>query len=90
MDSDFNEIKFNKKSNKFKEIASIRVSNAIKNIRLTSNLANKRNYVYTEEQYKKIVRALQDEVSELKKRFEKEVSKDLSNNNNKKVFSLDD
>ena len=89
MDSDFNEIKFNKKSNKFKEIASIRVSNAIKNIRLTSNLANKRNYIYTEEQYKKIVRALQDEVSDLKKRFEKEVSKDLSNNN-KKVFSLDD
>jgi hypothetical protein len=89
MDSDFNDKKFIKQSNKFKEIASIRVSNAIKNIRLTSNLANKRNYIYTEEQYKKIVRALQDEVSDLKKRFEKEVSKDLSNNN-KKVFSLDD
>lgn len=81
--------KINIKSKKFKDIANIRVSNAIKNIRLTGNLSNRRNYTYTEEQYKKIVKVLQSEVSDLKKRFEKEFSKDLSNTS-KKIFNLED
>jgi len=89
MDSEIMDGKINIKSKKFKDIANIRVSNAIKNIRLTGNLSNRRNYTYTEEQYKKIVKVLQSEVSDLKKRFEKEFSKDLSNTS-KKIFNLED
>ena len=57
------------KSAKFVELANKRVNRAIKNIKLVSNLSNKQNYEYTEEQAKKIIKALQHEVDQLKQSF---------------------
>lgn len=55
---------------KFVELAGKRVSKAIKDIRLIGNLSNKSNYSYTDEDVRKIIRALEGEVKRLKQRFE--------------------
>ncbi len=55
---------------KFVEIASRRVNRVIKEIRLISNLSNRSAYEYTEEDGKKIARALQKELDLMKARFE--------------------
>lgn len=57
------------KKAKFVELANARVNRAIKDIRLVGNLANKSSYEYTDEDAKKIVRALQREIDALKGRF---------------------
>ena len=57
------------KRGKFVELANKRVNRAIKDIRLISNLANKQNYDFTDEQAKKIIRALQQEVDQVKQSF---------------------
>ena len=54
---------------RFVDLATKRVTNAIRQIRLVGNLANRRAYTYTEADAKKILRALQDEVNVLKARF---------------------
>ena len=59
----------NNKSEKFKELARSRVNRAINMIRLISNLGNKAHYDYTSEQARKIVNALQSEVSNVKIKF---------------------
>lgn len=55
---------------KFVELAEKRVSRAIKDIRLVGNLSNRSNYSYTQEEARKIVKALRDEVDALKVRFD--------------------
>lgn len=67
------------KSAKFVELANKRVNKALKDIRLISNLANRQNYEYTEDQAKKIVKALQQEVDLLKQSF---LTVEDSNSNN--------
>ncbi|MBX3648306.1 MAG: hypothetical protein KF766_11630 [Rhodocyclaceae bacterium] len=57
------------KTAKFVELANKRVNKALKDIRLISNLANRQNYEYTEDQARKIVKALQQEVDILKQNF---------------------
>jgi len=59
-----------KDRDKFVELAEKRVSRAIKDIRLIANLSNKSNYSYTDEDVRKIIRALDNEVKKLKQRFE--------------------
>lgn len=54
---------------KFVELANKRVTKTIKDLRLVGNLANRRAYKYTENDAKKIVRALQRELDVLKARF---------------------
>ncbi len=54
---------------KFKELANKRVNKAIKDLRLVSNLANKKNYEYTDEQAKLIVKALKKEVDGVRQSF---------------------
>ncbi len=54
---------------KFVELANKRVTKTIKDLRLVGNLANRRAYKYTENDAKKIVRALQREMDVLKARF---------------------
>ena len=54
---------------RFVELANKRVTNAIRDIRLVGNLANKRAYTYTDADAKKILRALQQELNVLKSRF---------------------
>lgn len=57
------------KAAKFIELANRRVNRAIKDIHLISNLSNRQNYEYTEEQARKIVKVLQQGVEELKQSF---------------------
>lgn len=57
------------KSAKFVELANKRVNRAVKDISLIGNLANKRNYTYNEEQAKKIIKALQASVDQVKASF---------------------
>jgi len=57
------------KQQKFNELAEKRVNNAISQIRLIGNLSDKRHYQYTEEQAKKIITALTDELNYIKQRY---------------------
>jgi ABC-type Fe3+-hydroxamate transport system substrate-binding protein len=70
------------KSAKFIELANKRVNKAIKDLQLVGNLANRQNYEFTEEQAKKIVRALQQEVDQVKQNFQ---SVDETNRNEFKL-----
>ena len=70
------------KSAKFVELANKRVNRAIKDLRLISNLANRRNYDFTDEQAKKIIKTLQKEVEAVRVSFQ---SADEHNSNE---FSL--
>jgi|AntDeeMinimDraft_5_1070356.scaffolds.fasta_scaffold28534_2 predicted transcriptional regulator len=54
---------------KFVELAESRVNKALKQLELIGNLANKSNYVYNESDYKKIFRAIDDEVKSMKRKF---------------------
>lgn len=54
---------------KFLELANKRVNRAIKDLALIANLANRKNYDYTEEEAKKVMRALQAEVDHVKHNF---------------------
>jgi len=57
------------KSAKFIELANKRVNRAIKDIKLVANLANKQNYEYSDDQARKIVKALQHEIDLVKQSF---------------------
>ncbi len=57
------------KSAKFIELANKRVNRAMKDIKLVANLANKQNYEYSEDQVRKIIKALQHEVDLVKQSF---------------------
>jgi hypothetical protein len=58
------------KSAKFIELANRRVNKAIKTLKLIANLSSRKNYIYTDEQARKIVRALQKEVDQVKRCFD--------------------
>lgn len=58
------------KATKFVELANKRVNRAIKDLQLVGNLANRQNYEFTDEQAKKIVKALQQEVDALRHSFQ--------------------
>ncbi len=55
---------------KFVELAQKRVSKAMKDIQLIGNLSNRSNYDYTEEDVAKIMKALADELSVCRKKFD--------------------
>lgn len=50
-------------------LATNRVNRAIKDLRLIANLSNRAAYEYTDEDARKIVKALQKEVDTVKTRF---------------------
>jgi hypothetical protein len=63
---------------KFITLANKRVSKALQTIQLIGNLSNRSNYDYTQDDVMKIMKALTDEVSACRKKFEmalKKVSK---------------
>jgi ABC-type Fe3+-hydroxamate transport system substrate-binding protein len=72
------------KYTKFIELANKRVNKTIKDIQLIGNLANKQNYDYTEQQAKQIIKALQQELDEVKQSFTN------TNTSTKKTFLLDE
>tara|TARA_B100000989_G_scaffold56868_1_gene38499 strand:+ start:2893 stop:3117 length:225 start_codon:yes stop_codon:yes gene_type:complete len=55
---------------KFKKLATARVNKAIKLLRLIGNLSNKSHYNYTTKDSKRIIDALQSEVSTIKAKFQ--------------------
>lgn len=57
------------KRSRFVSLAEKRTTNALKSIRLVSNLSNKAHYEFTDGDIKKIVNALQAEVEVLRRRF---------------------
>ena len=57
------------KMGNFERLAEKRVNEAIKKLRLIGNLANKRNYEYTDQHVKKIIVALEVEFGILKSKF---------------------
>jgi hypothetical protein len=57
------------KRQKFVELAEARVTRAMKDIRLIGNLSNKSAYTYSEEDVRRIFRALQREMESAKARF---------------------
>ena len=58
------------KRDKFLELANKRVSRALKDIKLVGNLANRKNYEYSEDESKKIIKALQSEIDRVKQHFQ--------------------
>lgn len=60
----------NKNREKFIELAEKRVTKSIKDLRLVANLANKTNYSYTDDDAKKIISALENELKNLRRKFE--------------------
>jgi hypothetical protein len=54
---------------KFVELANARVARAIKDMRLVGNLANKRNYEYSDTDSKRIIKAMELELDQLKAMF---------------------
>ena len=57
---------------RFTDLANKRVTTAIKQLRLVGNLANRKNYSYEIEDGRKIIKALQRELDDLKARFKGE------------------
>jgi hypothetical protein len=64
---------------KFIELANKRVNRALKDIQLIGNLANRQNYDFDDDQVRKIIRALQQELDVVKQSFQ--LSEDLSKKN---------
>ena len=54
---------------KFKKLATQRVNNALKQIKLISNLANKRTYDYSDDQVRAFFNALKSEVETAQAKF---------------------
>ncbi len=57
------------KRKKFIELAEARVTRAIRDVRLIGNLSNRSAYLYTEEDVRKIFRALIKEIETARARF---------------------
>ena len=63
----------NKRDNraKFKILANKRVNKALQTLKLIGNLSNKRHYDYDDSDAKKILKALEDELKNVKQKFNK-------------------
>lgn len=54
---------------KFVELAEKRVSRALKDLQLISNLSNRKNYSFTDNDARKIIFALENAVKDVKRKF---------------------
>ena len=57
------------KEEKFKELATNRVNKALNLIRLIGNLSNKSHYSYSDEEARKIISTLENEIKLVKSKF---------------------
>ena len=62
------------KSSRFERLAEKRVTQVLRQMRLVGNLANRRNYLYTDEHVKQILEALENEMRQLKAKFRQETA----------------
>ena len=63
---------------KFVELANKRVNKAIDQLRLVGNLSNRSSYEFTDDDARKIVKALQREIDTLKAKFSDNAGSDGS------------
>jgi ABC-type Fe3+-hydroxamate transport system substrate-binding protein len=70
-----NKVKRNPRD-KFRDLAVARVNRALQDLRLVGNLANKKSYEWDEAQAKKIIRALEQGVEQVKQRYSQSTGKD--------------
>ena len=66
------------KGTKFQRLAEKRTNDVINKLRLISNLANRRNYDYTDEQVLEMFRAIENELKYSKKEFSQESNEENS------------
>jgi len=59
----------NPKRDNFVRLAESRVTRAIESLRIIGNLSNRSNYEYNEDDIKKIINTLQEELNSLKNQF---------------------
>ena len=59
------------KNEKFRRLAESRVNSVLDRLRLLGQLADKKNYDYTDEQVSKIFRAIDSELKDTKSKFQK-------------------
>jgi len=60
----------NTKKDKFVLLVEKRVNRALKSIQVIGNLSNRSLYDYSDEDVRQITKALEDEIKELKRRYE--------------------
>ena len=58
-----------RKSEKFIELAQKRTQRIINNLELIGNLSNRRNYIYTDDQYEKIFKAIKTALRDAEEKF---------------------
>ena len=58
-----------RKSEKFIELAQKRTQRIINNLELIGNLSNRRNYIYTDDQYEKIFKAIKMALRDAEEKF---------------------
>jgi len=63
------------KENRFRRVASRRVKEILNKLRLLKNCANKSVYSYTDEQARKIINTIDEELKHVKSEFNKKISK---------------
>jgi hypothetical protein len=66
-----------RKSLSFRRLAEKRVTNLIKHLRLIGNLANKKNYIYTDSEVQQMFKAIEDELLLTKRKFSNYSSRDF-------------
>jgi hypothetical protein len=62
------------KAGRFERLAERRVTEVVNKMRLVGNLANRRNYTYTEDHVKQILEALEAEMRQVKAKFRHETA----------------
>lgn len=62
------------KTDRFERLAERRVTDVLRKFRLIGNLANRRNYAYTDDHVKQIMDALDTELRQLKAKFRQETA----------------
>jgi len=72
------------KHDKFIRLAESRTNSALKTIELISNLANDKNYDYTDQEFESIVKTLKSSISQLEMKYK--VNKE--NKNTSKEFKI--
>ena len=65
------------KRKRFTDLAPIRVNNVLKHLRLVGNMTNKNNYDFKTEEFKKILKDIDDELSLVKSKFKAQENKKI-------------
>ena len=65
------------KRKRFTDLAPIRVNSVLKHLRLVGNMTNKNNYDFKTEEFKKILKDIDDELSLVKSKFKAQENKKI-------------